>query len=55
MKHLREYSCEEFREGANHTLYWNPANGKIQPVPRHTEIKNTLARSICKDLDIPTP
>jgi len=55
LKHLREYSCELFREGANHSIYWNPENQKTSAVPRHVEISNKLARKICKDLGIPQP
>lgn len=52
LKHLRRYGCELFREGANHSMYWNPANRKTSSVPRHAEISDKLANKICKDLGI---
>lgn len=55
LDHLRQHGCRLRREGANHSVYWNPANGRISTVPRHTEIDNNLARKICKDLGIPEP
>jgi mRNA interferase HicA len=38
------------RHGAAHDLYFNPRTGRTVPVPRHTEIRDTLARSIRKQL-----
>jgi predicted RNA binding protein YcfA (HicA-like mRNA interferase family) len=52
VKHLEENGCVFVREGGSHTLYRNPANGKISTVPRHPDIKENLCRKICKDLDI---
>ncbi len=54
-KHLREHGCEMFREGASHTVFWNPARKKVSTVPRHREINNHLVRKICRDLEIPGP
>jgi mRNA interferase HicA len=55
VKHLQQHGCQLLREGARHSVYWNPANGRTSTVPRHTEIDNMLARKICRDLDIPPP
>lgn len=55
LKHLKRHRCELFREGSNHTIYWNPDNRRTSTIPRHTEIVNKLAHKICKDLDIPVP
>ena len=33
-------------------LYANPANGKQTPIPRHSEIKDTLCQLIRKQLGI---
>jgi len=33
-----------------HDLYKNPRTGKIQPVPRHAEIDDDLAKHIIKEL-----
>jgi mRNA interferase HicA len=43
------------RQGGNHAIWKNPANGKVAPVPRHREVKENTARSVCKFLDIPRP
>jgi predicted RNA binding protein YcfA (HicA-like mRNA interferase family) len=55
VKHLQHHGCQLLREGAQHSVYWNPGNGHTSTVPRHTEIDNMLARKICRDLDIPPP
>jgi len=47
---LVDRGCYVKRHGANHDIYLNPANGRVAPVPRHAEIKNTLARAIRKQL-----
>jgi predicted RNA binding protein YcfA (HicA-like mRNA interferase family) len=49
---LAQRGCHLKRHGANHDLYINPANGRVAPVPRHDEIKNTLARAIRKQLGL---
>lgn len=51
-RHLKKEGCVKKREGGNHSIWENQNNGKITSVPRHREIKNTLARIICKQLDI---
>lgn len=43
--------CIFVRPGARHDLYLNPKTGKKQPVPRHKEIDEHLARHILKILD----
>jgi mRNA interferase HicA len=55
VKHLQQHDCQLLREGARHSIYWNPANSRTSTVPRHSEIDNMLARKICRDLDIPPP
>ena len=55
LTHLRRHGCTLLREGAEHALYWNPANGRRSSVPRHTEIANRLAQKICQQLGIPEP
>jgi len=44
IKRLSEAGCVLERHGAAHDLYKNPATGKKQPVPRHSEIDEHLAR-----------
>lgn len=55
LKHLAEHGCEWFREGANHSVDWNPQNRQTSAVPRHVEVSDRLARKICKNLGIPEP
>lgn len=55
IRHLQEYGCRLKREGAEHSLWQNPATGKMQALPRHTEISNLLARKICRALSVPDP
>jgi len=52
LKILKDSGCEFKRHGSNHDLYLNPSNGKKQPVPRHTEIDEKLAKHIIKYLGI---
>jgi mRNA interferase HicA len=42
--------CVFVRHGGKHDWYRNPANGTLQPVPRHREIKEHLARHIISKL-----
>ena len=41
---LRIAGCYLKREGASHSLWINPKNGATEAVPRHTEIKEPLAK-----------
>ena len=52
VRELIERGCHLKRHGASHDLYLNPASGRVAPVPRHNEIKNTLARAIRKQLGL---
>jgi len=52
LKHLRKYGCYLKREGRSHSLWCNPANGKVEAVPHHVEIPNKLAKKICRGLEI---
>lgn len=55
LKHLRTHGCYLKREGRSHSLWCNPANGKIQAIPRHTETSDLLVKRICKQLEILLP
>ena len=55
IRHLEGNGCYLLREGNNHSLYFNPANGAISTVPRHSDVKKFTARKICKDLSIVIP
>jgi len=55
IRQLTRNRCLLEREGGNHSIYRNPANGRCTAVPRHREIKETVARTICDQLGIPHP
>lgn len=55
LRHLESHGCQLDREGANHSIYRNAANGRCAAVPRHTEVKDTVARTICDQLAVPRP
>jgi len=52
LKHLREQGCVFVREGANHSVFFNPATHRVSTVPRHNDIDDFLAKKICKDLGV---
>jgi mRNA interferase HicA len=53
IKTITSYGCVLVRHGGKHDWYQNPATGVSQPVPRHREIKERLARHIIKLLSNP--
>ena len=53
IRHLESHGCRLLREGGSHSVYVNLETRKVSAVPRHREIKEFLARKICKDLEIP--
>jgi predicted RNA binding protein YcfA (HicA-like mRNA interferase family) len=55
LRHLRQHGCRFLREGASHEVWYNPANGQMQPVPRHVEVSPRLIRTICRKLEIEPP
>ncbi|MFW0859582.1 MAG: type II toxin-antitoxin system HicA family toxin [Dehalococcoidia bacterium] len=54
LRHLRSHGCELLREGSRHSWWHNLKLNKRSAVPRHSEIRETLAKKICKDLGIPS-
>jgi predicted RNA binding protein YcfA (HicA-like mRNA interferase family) len=50
IRRLTAAGCVFVRPGGCHDLFLNPKTGKRQPVPRHTEIDENLARHILKVL-----
>lgn len=50
LKILKEGGCELLRHGAKHDIYHNHKTGKSQPIPRHNDINELLAKKIIKDL-----
>ena len=55
IRHLEAHGCHLLREGGRHSLYANPIDGTTSAVPRHNEVKEFLARKICRDLNVPPP
>jgi predicted RNA binding protein YcfA (HicA-like mRNA interferase family) len=47
---LTRSGCTLIRHGAKHDWYRNPKTGVLQPVPRHSEINEQLARHILRKL-----
>ena len=52
VRQLLAEGCVLHRHDARHDIYLNPVTGKKQPVPRHTEVDNALARHIWKNLGL---
>ncbi len=48
IRELEKLGCVLIRHGAKHDWYQNPSTKVSQPVPRHNEIKEHLARNIIK-------
>jgi mRNA interferase HicA len=53
--HLARQGCVFVREGARHSVFFNPLTGRGSTVPRHNEIHPALAKKICRDLGILDP
>jgi len=52
IRQLERDGCVLARAGAKHDIYMNRTTSQKQPVPRHTEIDNVLARHIRKYLGL---
>lgn len=50
IKRLEELGCVLIRHGGNHDWYTNQITKQSQPVPRHKEINENLAKSIINKL-----
>jgi mRNA interferase HicA len=50
LKEIEKLGCVFIRHGGKHDWYKNPRTKESQPVPRHNEIKERLARNIIKKL-----
>jgi len=55
IRHLLRHGCIFLREGAKHSVFFNPLIKKSSTIPRHSEIDKLLAKKICQDLGIPKP
>jgi predicted RNA binding protein YcfA (HicA-like mRNA interferase family) len=53
IKAVEELGCVFIRHGGKHDWYQNPATKIAQPVTRHREINENLARSIIRKLSNP--
>ncbi len=51
IKHIEKMGCILIRHGGKHDWYQNPKTKISQPVPRHNEIKEYLAKHIIKMLE----
>lgn len=52
IRELIDAGCYLRRHGGKHDIYANPKNGRKAPVPRHSEIKQTLCELIRKQLGL---
>ncbi|MBX3293191.1 MAG: type II toxin-antitoxin system HicA family toxin [Acidobacteria bacterium] len=52
LKQLAAEGCVLLRHGSRHDIYFNPKNGMKQPVPRHNDIDENLAKHIRKYLGL---
>ncbi|MBI5787037.1 MAG: type II toxin-antitoxin system HicA family toxin [Candidatus Niyogibacteria bacterium] len=52
IKYLLKNGCIFIREGAKHSVFFNPLTKRSSTVPRHNETNDFLARKICRDLGI---
>lgn len=50
IKIITSIGCVFVRHGGNHDWYKNHQSGKSQPIPRHKEIEDGLAKRIIKRL-----
>ena len=50
VRQLEEMGCILIRRGRKHDWYQNPRTKIAQPVPRHNEISDNLAKHIIKML-----
>ena len=50
IRELEKIGCVFIRHGGRHDWYQNPKTKVAQPVPRHREINDNLARHILKKL-----
>ena len=52
LKYLRNQGCDLLREGGRHSWWYNQTSNKRSAIPRDSEIKDILAKKICKDLGV---
>ncbi|MFH0939347.1 MAG: type II toxin-antitoxin system HicA family toxin [Planctomycetota bacterium] len=52
LRRLQKEDCVLLRSGGKHDIYVNSKTGKKQPVPRHSEIDEHLAKHILRYLGL---
>lgn len=52
VRRLERAGCVLVRHGGAHDWYTNPETRQSQPVPRHAEVNEWLARSILRKLGV---
>lgn len=52
VRYILRQGCVFVREGANHSVFFNPVYKRTSTVPRHKDVNDFLAKKICKDLGI---
>ncbi len=55
LKFITKQGCVFLRQGAKHSVYFNPMTNRSSTIPRHNEIDNFLVKKISNDLGIPKP
>jgi mRNA interferase HicA len=50
IKKIAGFGCILLWHSGKHDIYHNPKTGVTQPIPRHNEINEFLARKIIRDL-----
>ena len=50
IRKIEELGCKFIRHGGKHDWYVNPKTRVAQPVPRHREVHENLAKQILKKL-----
>jgi len=53
IKQIRKSGCILIRHGGRHDWYQNPITKTCQPIPRHREIKESIAKHIFRKLENP--
>ena len=52
VRKLEKEGCLLIRHGGRHDWYQNPQTGASQPIPRHREIREFLAKHILRKLGV---
>jgi len=52
IRELVEAGCYVQRHGKKHDIYANPRTGKKAPVPRHSDVKESLCELIRRQLGL---